>query len=303
MGGVGDTRVKANNEVLCLMDLVDGSKQLVHGLTVDKITGTFPTFSLAEVAKELKASAPNNKELQNLKGDVDILLGIRYLNCHPVLVHALANGLSIFRVRLTSHDGYNAVIGGPHQAFNYLARKAGNTNQLVAAFASCISDIRACGEFVAPKISSKMMTIEEEAFARAMNKGNEYDIMGDLEPEDMSNEVELFNVCLKYEDIIQSSSFEGSPNENLEKDDGCILVTCSTCGTEVTFSEENAQNVIPDLYEYSEKFNEQRTFAATGEGNKDFEDAGEENVKEMRKVLKILESGVNIEYRCIKCRS
>ena len=152
------------------MDLVDGSKQLVHGLTVDKITGTFPTFSLTEVAKELKASAPNNKELQNLKvpptigGDVDILL-----NCHPVLVHALANGLSIFRVRLTSHDGYNAVIGGPHQAFNYLARKAGNTNQLVAAFASCISDIRACGEFVAPKISSKMMTIEEEAFAREMN--------------------------------------------------------------------------------------------------------------------------------------
>ena len=109
------------------MDLVDGSKQLVHGLTVDKITGTFPTFELTEVAKELKASAPNNKELQNLKvpptigGDVDILLGIRYLNCHPVLVHALANGLSIFRVRLTSHHGYNAVIGGPHQAFNYLA--------------------------------------------------------------------------------------------------------------------------------------------------------------------------------------
>ena len=32
MGGVGDTRVKANNEYLCLMDLVDGSKQLVHGL-------------------------------------------------------------------------------------------------------------------------------------------------------------------------------------------------------------------------------------------------------------------------------
>ena len=29
----------------------------------------------------------------------------------------------------------------------------------------------------------------------------------------------------------------------------------------------------------------------------------EESIKEMKKVLKLLESGVSIEYRCIKCRS
>ena len=96
---------------------------------------TTNTFKLTEAAEEIKASAPTNKELQNLKvpstvgGEVDILLGIRYLNCHPVLVHALPNGLSIFRVRLASHNGYNAVIGGPHKAFNYLAGKAGNATQ------------------------------------------------------------------------------------------------------------------------------------------------------------------------------
>ena len=61
MGGVGDTKVKANNEYLCLMDLVDGRKQLVHGLSVDKITGKLPTFKLDQVAEELKASAPSNK--------------------------------------------------------------------------------------------------------------------------------------------------------------------------------------------------------------------------------------------------
>ena len=116
MGGIGETRVKANNEYLCLMDLVDGSKQLVHGLSVDKITGKFPTFKLTEAAEEIKASAPTNKKVQSLKvpstigGEVDILLGIRYLNCHPLLVHVLPNGLSIFRVRLASHNGYNAVI-------------------------------------------------------------------------------------------------------------------------------------------------------------------------------------------------
>ena len=193
MGGVGDTRVKANNEHLCLMELVDGSKQMVHGLSVDRITGKFPMFKLDQAAKEIKADAPQNKELQNLKvppavgGEVDCLLGIKYLKCHPVLVHSLASGLSIYRVRLASDDGFNAVIGGPHESFNFLAGKAGNTAQLITAFKVGINEIRSCGEFIAPRIKSNMLTIEEEIFAKSMNKDEVYDIVGEEEPDSLES--------------------------------------------------------------------------------------------------------------------
>ena len=349
MGRVGDTRVKANNEYLCLMDLVDGRKQLIHGLSVDKITGTFPTFNLTEVEKELKTSAPNNKELQTLKvppsvgGEVDCLLGIRYQNCHPVLVHSLDSGLSIFRVRLASHDGFNAVIGGPHKAFDYLAGKSGNTAQLVAAFASCINDIRSCGEFIAPKISSNMMTLEEEAFARTMNVGEEYEIIGELEPEEMPKNENLFMICTNHNDVVKVYDSKDKSNSDVSKSafakidtnpevskcafaevdtnisesaiatgensvrivsenaqllqhENCVMISCSTCGKEVKFEEENFQNIL------CEEDNKIQVNSSDLE-RKDTDEGNEESIKEMRKTLKLLESGVNVEYRCIKCRS
>ena len=82
--------------------------------------------------------------------------------------------------------------------------------------------------------------------------------------------------------------------------DNCVLVSCSTCGDEVTFSEEDAQKVLSHMSEITSKLNENGTSAADAEiFENDLNDLGEE----MKKVLKLLESGVSIEYRCIKRRS
>ena len=37
-GGVGATQVSVNDEWACLLDVTNGSKQVVQGVTVDKIT-------------------------------------------------------------------------------------------------------------------------------------------------------------------------------------------------------------------------------------------------------------------------
>ena len=48
----------------------DGTRQVLEGFTVDKITATLPFVNLATAESELKADSKENKELQKLK-------------CHP----------------------------------------------------------------------------------------------------------------------------------------------------------------------------------------------------------------------------
>ena len=80
--GVGDTKVKVMDEWACLLDRADGSKQVVQGVAVEKITSAFPNVNVSKAVKEVKAAAPNNKLLQKLKipelagGEPDVLLGI-----------------------------------------------------------------------------------------------------------------------------------------------------------------------------------------------------------------------------------
>ena len=98
--GVGDTTVKVNDEFMCSMRLRDGTRQVLEGFTVDKITATLPCVNLATAESELKADKKENKELQDLKcqpevgGDCDILVGLMYSNIFPVAVHSLSNGLT-----------------------------------------------------------------------------------------------------------------------------------------------------------------------------------------------------------------
>ena len=64
--GVGDTRVKVKDEWACLLDKADGYKQVVQGVTVDHITAPYPLINITEAVEEVKATDPENIELQNL---------------------------------------------------------------------------------------------------------------------------------------------------------------------------------------------------------------------------------------------
>ena len=92
-----------NAEYVVLLDRIDGSKQAMQGLeSVGNITSTFPHIDVSKAINELRNSDPGNKELQQLRvpqyvgGDVDILLGIQYECVHPIQVHRLPCGLTIY---------------------------------------------------------------------------------------------------------------------------------------------------------------------------------------------------------------
>ena len=132
VNGVGDTRVKVNDEYMCTMSLVDGTRQVFEGWTVDKITAALPFVNLTEAETLIKASLKNNQELQNLKcqpvvgGECDALIGILHLSIFPEAVHSLDSGLTIYKLKITPHDKkYNAVIGGPHESFQFMAQEFG----------------------------------------------------------------------------------------------------------------------------------------------------------------------------------
>ena len=100
-------------------------------------------------------------------GKVDALLGIQYSMIHPVSIRELDCGLTIYRSRLVSHNSAdNAIIGGPHTSFQFLAGKAGNVAALLAHFTEGLKSLRLLGP---PQIPVNPMTQEEEIFAMAHN--------------------------------------------------------------------------------------------------------------------------------------
>ena len=140
-----------------------------------KITCDFPAINTTEAVKEIMASDKDNEFLQSCKvpaiagGTVDLLLGIKYSLIQPVPVQSLDNGLTIYRSKLVSHNRMeNALIGGPHASFEFLADKVGNTGALLTHFTQSLSNLRSLG---APKIPINPLTLEEEAFALAHNAG------------------------------------------------------------------------------------------------------------------------------------
>ena len=88
--GVGGTAVTVNDEYKVTMGLIDGTRQVLEGWTMKKITDTLPRVSLQAAENEIKSSQPENEELQSLHcepeigGDVDALIGILYNSIHPV---------------------------------------------------------------------------------------------------------------------------------------------------------------------------------------------------------------------------
>ena len=99
-------------------------KATITGLRMPRITAEFPLVQLSEAFMEIQAAAMAAGGWDNrLKADqvvggrcVDIILGIRYLKYYPELVYSLPSGLAVYKARLKSASGCQAVLGGPHAA-------------------------------------------------------------------------------------------------------------------------------------------------------------------------------------------
>ena len=173
MGGVGNIATVAEEEWLVQFNRTDNKKQLVRGVTLKQITCDFPPIDTSAAVKEIKDTFKDDEFLQNCKvpmiagGKVDILLGIQYSIIQPIPIRELDCGLTIYRSRLVSHNkADNALIGGPHTSFQFLANKAGNVSALLTHFAEGLKNIQSLRP---PRISSNPLTFEEEQFALVNN--------------------------------------------------------------------------------------------------------------------------------------
>ena len=54
---------------------------------------------------------------QEVGGQVDIMLGIKYLRYHPQKVFSMPSGLTIYQSSFLNVDGSRGVVGGPHETF------------------------------------------------------------------------------------------------------------------------------------------------------------------------------------------
>ena len=219
VNGVGDTPVKVNSEWMCSTSLVDSTRQVLEGWTVDKITATLPRISLTAAEADIKADDERNEELQSLScsssigGDCDMLLGILYNRIFPTPVHTLSSGLCIYKLKMTPHDKrFTSVIGGPHKSFSMVNYFGG----LSAFFANLTLELQKYSEFGPPNLPCLLMTKEDEAFAY---KFKEWEI------KDSNVDLDEFNdYDTNAEDVPIESGFNVMLCSNCEDDlpDTCL---------------------------------------------------------------------------------
>jgi hypothetical protein len=111
-------------------------KATITGLRMAHVTTPFPLMKLREAWKDAKETARRVQprlSIPNIDAEVggqevDILLGIRYLKYFPKLLFTLPSGLQVYRAVLKSESGNQAVLGGPHKAWNHMISLAQHMN-------------------------------------------------------------------------------------------------------------------------------------------------------------------------------
>ena len=119
------------------LELAEGKqKATVTGLRMANITAEFPLVELAEAWADLTgAAAAAGQPLKNLEADlqiggrcVDVILGIRYMKYYPELAYSLPSGLAVYKAKLKSASGHQAVLGGPHAAWTAAQARSQHMN-------------------------------------------------------------------------------------------------------------------------------------------------------------------------------
>ena len=138
IGGVGGlTSLSQHGIYKVKIPLHDGSQATMSGVCLDNITSTFPTYPLQgqvinDIIKAYKRAGGNAKDLpitsKYVGGDIDFMIGIKYLRYHPRAIFQLPSGLTIYESVFENADGGRGVIGGPHKVFNSIKKHQAQDN-------------------------------------------------------------------------------------------------------------------------------------------------------------------------------
>ena len=289
VNAVGDTSVTVNNEWMCSIGLIDGTRQVLEGWDVDRITAALPYIDMRKAELEIKSNLPGNEELQQLGvepqvgGDVDILLGITYNSIFPTAVHSLENGLTIYKLQITSKNKrYNSVIGGPHESFQQMADHAGSIRLVFVNLMRQLENYKKLGP---PKLSSCIMTVEDLEFA---SKHKEWEMENfckeRFESEFFDQNIPEFPeeavLTANDEDTVTQDKFVESAQDEVPKE-----IPCKNCGTALSMM-KSSEEFLSRLQSLSTRT-----------------DDDDEYLSALRKLQYASQEGLNIEYRCPRCRN
>ena len=195
-------------------------------------------------------------------------MGIMYSSIFPVPVHSMESGLTIYQTKLSPHNkGYNAVIGGPHSSFSILAQKAGGAASLLAHFTEGLQAYKRWDG--APKIKNyyimDSMTCDDEMYSMLDCKEYTSDDNLDLVTDDEGSDV-----------TDDEESIVSEAEDRDDEDDSAVKI-------------ENTCLSSPVLCQHCTHFSSGLT-------------AADERISDLRKNMDLQGAGLEIEYRCVRCR-
>lgn len=133
IGGVGDSVVVSEYGVYEVkIPLHNGENAVFFGVCLEKITACFPDYPLdGKVQRDIhdgyKSIGGDVKDLPSLPktvgGDVDFMIGAKYMRYHPKKIFSLPSGLTIYESLFQGYNGSRGIVGGPHQVFTEIQRQ------------------------------------------------------------------------------------------------------------------------------------------------------------------------------------
>ena len=127
LGGVGGVGVESPYGAYEIsLPLASGQNAIMSGLVIERLTDEFPTYTLnTDVQKDIvtefvKCKGDVNdlpKLIKNIGGQVDIMIGVKYLRYYPKEVFMLLSGLTLYCSPFASVDRSRGVVAGPHEMF------------------------------------------------------------------------------------------------------------------------------------------------------------------------------------------
>ena len=129
ISGVGDNQtVSDDGEFSISLPIHSGENAILTGICLPKVTGDFPRYNLGDVEKDIRnmcneiggpTLVSRLPKLPSLikGGDVDLLVGSKYLRYFPTCIHKFDSGLGIYESVFKSNDGTRGVLNGPHEYF------------------------------------------------------------------------------------------------------------------------------------------------------------------------------------------
>ncbi len=177
--GVGGHKsFSAHGAYSIILPLKSGYEATLSGICLDRVTAKFPKYRLKNIEKDLKNSVrkefgaeladsmPNLPE--EVGGEIDILIGIKYKRYHPKDIVELLTGLTVYKSVFVSSDGTTGVLGGPHPSFN--CKGLNPVNPVYIYSTEVISYRNSCSfREEMPILSSKLFETEEHECVYKVN--------------------------------------------------------------------------------------------------------------------------------------